>query len=320
MKAFEYAVAKNERGVHTAINRGYKVKAGGIDLLDLMKERIESPDKLVSVLAVDSLGGVRETDDHIEVGALVTLEALTVDPLVAKIAPALADSVRQAATAQIRAVATVGGNICQRPRCWYFRSKEHHCLKKGGATCFAVEGDNTYHAMYGRGPCHIVHASNVATALRALEGEVAASNGTDERVIGADRFFVTPDRSMYAENTLDDDEVVTKIRIPKSIGRNAYVDLKEKQSFDWPLASAAVAEVDGKWNVVLGAVAPVPWYSKEATAVLRDAGEVNDSVAERVADAALKDAEPMSRNAWRLKLVRAAVRRAVLMADGKEID
>ncbi len=320
MKAFEYAVAKNEKGIHTALARGYTVKAGGIDLLDMLKERIAKTDKVVSILGVESLRGIRETDDHIEIGSLATLAELADDPLVAGLAPSLADSVRHAATPQIRAVATVGGNLCQRPRCWYFRSRDHHCLKKGGSSCFAVEGDNTYHALFGPGPCHIVHPSNLATALRALEGEVVVAGETEKRTVSAADFFAMPDRRMYAENTLEDGEIVLAVRVPKAVGGNAYVDLKEKQSFDWPLASAAVAQVGGRWNVVMGAVAPVPWFAKEASEALREAGGIDAGVAARVADAAIAGAEPMSRNAWRLKLARAAVRRAVLLAAGKEID
>lgn len=320
MKAFAYANAKTEAGVHEAVGKGYRIKAAGIDLLDLQKERVESTDKIVSILGVSALKGIRETEKGIEIGALTTLAELVESAVVDAKCRALADSVRNAASPQLRSVATVGGNICQRPRCWYFRSKDHECLKKGGGTCFAVEGDNTYHALYGRGPCHIVHASNVATALVALGGEVDAATAKIGRTIPASEFFVTPDRNMYGENALAEGELVRAIRIPKNVEKAAYVDFKEKQSFDWPLASCCAAKVGGKWNVVLGAAAPVPWQAKKAAEILDGASAITHAVAEAAADAALEGAAPMSRNAWRLKLVRAAVRRAVLIADGKEID
>lgn len=320
MKAFEFAVAKTEAGIHDAVGRGYRIKAGGIDLLDLLKERIEPSDKVVSILGVEPLRGIRETDKGLEIGALTTLAELIESPVANKAAKALVDSVRNAASPQLRAVATLGGNICQRPRCWYFRSGDHECLKKGGSTCFAVDGDNTYHALFGKGPCHIVHASNAATALVALGAEIEAASKTETRTIAAARFFVPPERNIYGENSLDEGELVRAIRVPGNVEKSAYVDFKEKQSFDWPLASCCVAKVGGKWNVVLGAVAPVPWVAAKAAELLNASTAITHAVAEAVADAAIADASPMSGNAWRVKLARAAVRRAVLVADGKDID
>lgn len=320
MKAFDYAVAKNEAGVFEALGKGYRIKAGGIDVVDLLKERIVASDKLVSIHRLDGLRGIREKDGAIEIGASTTLEEIADSAVLAKSAPVLGASIRNAATPQIRAVATAAGNLCQRPRCWYFRSQEHECLKKGGARCFAADGENSLHALFGNGPCHIVHPSNLAGALIAADGEIVIRGEAGEKIVKAAEFFAMPDKSIYAENILGEKELIVALRIPSAVAKSAYVDIKEKQSFDWPLASASVALRATGWRVVLGAVAPIPWIATKAEEVLVGAEEITPALAEKAADAALEGAKPMSQNSWRLKLVRAAVRRALLLADGKEID
>lgn len=319
MKAFDYARAENAQGAAEALKRGYKIKAGGVDVLDMLKERIQpAPDKLVSILALKELGGIAEKDKGLRIGPLTTLREIEQSALLAKAYPALVDSIKQAATPQIRELATAGGNVLQRPRCWYFRSQEHHCLKKGGSTCFAAEGENRYHAIFGQGPCHIVHPSNLAIPLVAANAQFVAKGAKGERTIAAADFFVMPAKSMYTEHTLADDELLTDILLPVLPTKSAYVDFKEKQSFDWPLASAVVALQEGKWSVVLGHVAPVPWRAKAAEELLGGTADITPELAMKAAEAAVADAEPMSDNAWRIMLAKAAVRRALLHACGKE--
>ncbi|GAB4312071.1 MAG: xanthine dehydrogenase family protein subunit M [Candidatus Sumerlaeia bacterium] len=321
MKPFELAIADSLTGALTALTDGFKAKAGGIDLVDRLKERTEEAEKIVCVKAVKELsGGVREVESGVTIGALTTLRDLAASPLLRAKFPALADAAAHAATPQIRAVATVGGNLCQRPRCWYFRSLDFPCLKKRGATCYALEGENHYHALFGGGPCHIVHPSNIAPPLIGAGAEFVLHGPGGRRVVPAGEFFVLPSQSMYAENVLKSDELVSEIRIPRWPSRSAYVEFREKQSFDWPLAACAAVHDGEKWNVVLGAAAPIPWRAAKAEALLRGAAHISPALAEQAADAALDGAQPMSQNAWRLKLVRAAVRRALLLADGKEID
>lgn len=321
MKAFDYATATTVEAAIAAAGKGYKYKAGGIDVVDMMKERIERADKLVSINGVGGLRGIRATGSGgVEIGALSTLAEIGDSPLLRERFAAMAQTCASAATPQVRAVATAAGNLCQRPRCWYYRLKEYYCLKKGGGTCYAVEGENHYHALFGGGPCHIVHPSNIAPVLVAMKGSVAVRNAGVERRIGADDFFALPSRSMYAENVLEDGDLVTALEIPAAPRKSAWVDLKERQSFDWPLAAAAVALNDDGWRVVLGAAAPIPWRAEAAEELLGNAATITPELAERAADAALQGAEPMSQNAWRLKLVRASVRRALLLADGKDID
>ena len=319
MKPFDYALAENEAGALAALERGYRPKAGGIDLLDLLKEREEAPDAMVSIAALRGVEPVRREPS----GALVLDPLMTLAELEAAMAapcPALAQSIAQAATPQIRAVATIGGNLLQRPRCWYFRSADFPCLKKGGSTCYAVEGENRFHALIGGGPCHIVHASSLAHALVALDGQLTLTSRKGTRTVSAEQFFTLPDANIAVENQLATDELLTAITIPRALTESATVEFKEKQTFDWPLAAATAARHPSGWRVVLGFVAPTPWRDGAAETVLGTTADVSPALAARAADAALADATPMSNNAWRLPLARAAVRRAILQANGKEID
>ncbi len=318
MKAFDYAIAENQQGIHAAVDKGYKVKASGIDLLDMLKERIEPSEKLVSIHKVKPLKEIRMTDGGVSIGALATLREISENEAIKKGYPALALAAGEAATPQIRARATAAGNILQRPRCWYFRAKEYHCLKKGGAECFAVNGENTYHAIFGEGPCHITHPSNIAPALVAAGAKIKASNGSEEKEYDAEDFFVMPTRNLYGENILEDDEVVTEIVIPAMPEKSAYVEFREKQSFDWPVAACIAVYMDGKWSVVLSHVAQTPWRAEEAEKIAGTMADLTKEVAEKAADAEIQRAEPMSQNAYRIKLARAAIRRSLLKACGKE--
>lgn len=319
MKAFDYAIAENEAGALAALAKGYQIKAAGIDILDMLKERTTKKDKYVSVLGLKGLKGITEKEGGIAIGALTTLDEIAKSDLLRQRYPALVDSIESAATPQLRAVATVAGNILQRPRCWYFRHQEYNCLKKGGGTCYAVEGDNTYHAIFGEGPCHIIHPSNIAPTFVAALAVIKTVTAKGPKTHNADEFFLLPAKSIYAENALSEEELVTEIFLPKLPEKSAYVEFKEKQSFDWPLAACTAVRLDGKWGIVLSHVAPVPWRAKGAEELLGSAADVTTDLAEKVADAAVADAAPMTHNGFRVKLARAAVRRAVLKACNKEI-
>lgn len=319
MKPFDYAIADHLEGATAALARGYRSKGSGVDLLDLLKERIEPGEKFVSLHKVESLRGISEVNGMLRIGASATLAEIAGNAAVQRLAPALAHAAGEAATPQIRARATAAGNIMQRPRCWYYRAAEYDCLKKGGATCFAVEGENGYHALFGGGPCHIVHPSNIAPALVAHEATIVAVSPTGERKIPAGEFFVLPERNLRGETVLLENEIITEIRLPARESRSGFVELRERQSFDWPVASCVARHDGNKWHIVLGHVAPIPWVSKPAADVLGSSGSPDDALASRAADAAVKDAKPMSGNAWRIAIVRASVRRAVLLAAGKEI-
>lgn len=294
------------------------LKAAGIDVVDLLKEGVATPAAVLSIAGIAELRYIREDGEGARIGCLATLADIRRSELLATRCSAFHASAAHAATPQVRERATIGGNLCQRPRCWYFRSEDFPCLKKRGATCYAVDGENKYHAIFGGGPCHIVHPSNCAPALVALGAQFVLRSKAGERTLGAGDFFVLPSQSLYAENALGPGEVVVEIVIPRFPDQSATIELREKQSFDWPIAIASVARVDGAWRVCLGAVAPTPWTASGAEAVL-GSNDITPELALEAGEAAASGATPLSGNAYKVQLVKVAVKRALLRAAGMEV-
>lgn len=317
MKAFEYLVAENLDVALARYAEGASaLKAGGVDLLARMKERLETPETVLSIGSVKDLAYVKEEGKGaIRIGCLTTLADMGRSELLAKKAAALHQTAGEAATPQVRETATLGGNLCQRPHCWYFRGAEFACLKKGGHTCFAPEGENQYHAIIGGGPCFIVHPSNCAVALVAMDAELVLATARGERTVKAADFFVLPSQSLQTENILAKGEIVKEAVIPSPPERSAIVELREKQSFDWPLVIAAAAQVKRRWRVCLGAVAPVPWLSEAASKVL-GGGRITEKQAAQAGEAAAAEASPLSGNGYKVQQVKAAVKRALIAAAG----
>ena len=298
-------------------------KAGGIDLLDLMKERLLSPATVVSLRRIPGLDTIAADGSRgLRIGALVTLAQLANEPLVRARAPALARAAQVSASPQIRRVATIGGNLLQRPRCWYFRSAAYPCLRKGGAACFALAGENAHHAVFDNLPCAIVHPSTLATALVALHASIECSDASGAtRVVPLERFFVPPQHDPRRENDLRAGEIVNAVHVPPLAAGARSVHLKqgERAAFDWPLADVAVViELDAQRvcrasSVVLGAAAPVPHRARAAEQALVGR-TIDDAVAGAAARAALEGATPLAHNAYKLPLLEVLVRRAVLQA------
>ncbi len=320
------AASDTVAGAMTAAPSGSRtaiVKAGGIDLLDLMKENLLAPDTLVNLKGIPGLDAVApDGAGGLRIGAMVTLAALAREPAVRAGFPAVADAVRRSASPQIRNVATLGGNLLQRPRCWYFRSEAFHCLRKGGEHCFALGGENQYHAIFDNFPCAIVHPSTVATTLVALGATAELVNAAGvTRQVRLEDFFVTSAKDVHRENDLKPREILTAVRLPPQpagVGM-AHVKQGQKESFVWPLADVAVVldrSVDGRCTsaaVVLGAAAPTPHRAKAAESAL--VGEVIDeAMAREAAHAALEGATPLSHNRYKLPLFETLVRRAILAA------
>ena len=307
----------------TARDQACIVKAGGIDLLDLLKEGLLAPAKIVNLQELPGLETIAEDESGgVRIGSMVTLAAAAGHPLLRQRYAALAAALGSSASPQIRNVATLGGNLLQRPRCWYFRSHAYHCLRKGGGHCFAISGENQYHAIFNNMPCAIVHPSTAATMLVALDATVELRDGADgTRRLSLEEFFVTPERDVQRENDLRPHEILTAIRLPKPSAslRTAYMRQGEKDSFDWPLADVAVTLDIGKdgackrASIILGAAAPVPYRAKAAEAALI-AKRVEEKAAAEAASAALSGATPLSKNAYKLPLFEALVRRAILKA------
>lgn len=325
MKAFAYVNPANEQEAIAAMATATRGKvlplAGGMDLLGLMKDYVATPATLVNVKVLPSTIDV-QAQGLTTIGASARLADVAGHGELAKQYPALTEAAASVGTPQIRNAGTVGGNIMQRPRCWYFRNEEFDCLKKGGARCFAVDGENQYHAIFGDGPCHIVHPSSLAVPVLAYGGRFRIVGPDGEREVEADRFFQMPDRNMFGETVVEPNELVTHVILPvQPRTRSALYEVKFKQSHDWPIAMAAVAlRMSGQTvesaRVVLGAVAPVPWRSRAAEAALQGK-PVNEETAWQAAEAALADAKPMSRNAYKVQVAKTALRRALLKAVGQ---
>jgi xanthine dehydrogenase YagS FAD-binding subunit len=321
MKSFEWTQAASLDEALAQLAPGVVVKAGGVDLLDRWKEGLESPKRVVNLRGIAGLDAIN-ADGDLVLGPLATLAAIETHAGVRKRWPALAAACAHAATPQIRNMATIGGNMAQRPRCWYFRSADFHCRKKGGDVCYAQEGENQYHAIMANHTCAIVHPSSIATALTAYGAVIKLKGKSGERQLPLEQFFVLPDKDPRRENVLAADELIISLSVPApSAGTRAvYHKQTEKESFDWPLADVAVVlDLDGKTckraSIVLGAVAPVPWRARSSEAIL--GGRVIDErAAEAAANAAVQGATPLGKNAYKLPIVRTILRRAILVAAG----
>jgi len=298
------------------------VKAGGIDLLDLLKENLLAPTRLVNLRDIPELTTLAEEAGNLRIGSMVTLAHLAADPIVQKRYPALAGALQDSASPQIRNVATLGGNLLQRPRCWYFRAAEYHCLRKGGGHCFAISGESQYHAIFDNQSCAIVHPSTAATALVALGAtlELADSEGETRNILLED-FFVSPRQDLLRENDLKPNEILTAVLLPAPpVGlRMAHLRQGEKDSFDWPLADVAVTlnlngdGTCGSAAIVLGSAAPVPHRAKAAERILTGR-PVDEAAIREAARAALTGATPFPKNAYKLPLFETLVRRAISKA------
>jgi len=319
MKAFAFIEPDDLGSALTAgAQEGAIFKAGGVDVLDRLKEHLDEPRALVNIRRLSGLDFLREDGSGgLNIGPLVTLAALSGDARVRRIAPALADAAGAAATPQIRNVATLGGNLAQRPRCWYFRKEQFHCRKKGGSECFAIEGQNELHAVFDNDLCAIVHPSATATALTALGARLVLKGPQGQRLVGIDEFFVSPKSDVARETVLKPGELIVEVRVPGG-RRSGYVKLMEKQSFDWPLAEAAVSfrQEGGEMRdvrLVLGAAAPVPWRAAAAEKML-EGQRLEEKLAAEAARAALEGAKPLQHNGYKLALLEAAARRALMGA------
>jgi len=325
---FEYVSPEKVEDVPGLLDRrrGRKtaLMAGGIDLLGEMKDNLAAPERVVNLKSIPELKYIKHETDGVRIGATTTLTEIVEDKGIGEIYTALAEAAESVASVQIRNVGTIGGNLCQRPRCWYYRAEEYVCMKKGGWQCFAYEGNNKYNAIIAGGPSYIVHPSDCAPALIALGASVKVHGPRGEKEIPLVEFFVHPEERLNHETVLRPNEVVTEVIVPKPAKgtRSTYLKFKEKGSMDWALSAvAAVAEVDGgrikSSSVVLGGVAPMPWTVDAAPGILN--GKKPDSeTLEALADAAVADAEPLEHNGYKVPLTRTLVKRAVQgVVDGR---
>jgi xanthine dehydrogenase YagS FAD-binding subunit len=325
MNKFQYAIPKKIDEVFTYLKEpGSQIKAGGIDLLDLMKEGTIQPNRLVNLRDVNDLHFIKNDGARgIVIGPNVTLEEIASQEKFHDQYQALSQAALGAATPQIRNMATLGGNLCQRPRCWYFRSADFNCSRKGGDQCYAYDGENQYHAIFGNDEgCVIVQPSGMAVALTAHDARLKIVSEKSSREIPIAEFYLMPGKNATKETVLNPDELITEIIVPPLAPGwvSYYFKQQEKQSFDNAIAEVAVVMHmnEGKCadaRIVLGAAAPIPWRIKKAEAVLKG-NLVTKELAQKGADAAMKDATPLSRNEYKIQVFKTVIARTICWAAG----
>ena len=290
---------------------------GGSDLLGLAKERLVAPDVLVNLKTIKGLDRVTASAGGTDIGGLISLDALSTDPTVRRDYAVLAEAAGSVATPQIRNVGTLAGNICQRPWCWYYRNG-FKCFKNGGETCYAFLGENQFHAIFGGGPSNIVHPSDTAPALVALDATFRIVGPSGERMVPAADFFVLPATNPARENILGTDDVLAAVQIPaaRPRTRSTYHKILDREAWTHAVVSAAIVlEMDQtvcrRARIVLGGVAPIPWRLPEGERLL--AGQrITPELAAKAAEAALAGARPLENNAYKIPLTKGVVRRTLL--------
>lgn len=325
MRAFEYASPTTKEQTVALLGNKWgeiEVLAGGTDLLSLMKDDVSQPKRLVNIKGIKELQGIQYVPAKgLRMGALVTLQELVENAAVKKEYPALAQAAAGVASMQLRNVGTVGGDLCQRPRCWYFRNGFGLLAQDSSGKSLVADGENKYHAILGNsGPAYFVHPSSLAPALIALGAKVSIFGPKGAREVLLEQFFAVPKKDGERECTLMPNEIVIEVNVPPAAGvRSATYEVHEREALDWPLAVASVAlKMTGTKitaaRVVLGQVAPVPWPAVDADKLL--AGKtVSEQLAKDAGAAAVAGAKALSQNGYKIQLTRVAVKRAILKAS-----
>ena len=318
---FDYVRAKSlKETLQHLSSKGSRVHAGGTDLLGCLRDGIFDAKKIVSLNQLNDLKGIRETKEGgLRIGSLTTLTEVADHKIVKERYPALAKGASEAASPQLRNQGTIGGNLCQKPRCWYYRG-EFHCLRKGGNQCYAYSGENHYHCLFGSGGvCYIVHPSDTAPALVAYEASVRITGPGGSRSVPVAKFHVLPADDVQKETILKPNEIVTEILLPPPPQglRSSYRKVRARRSWDFALAGVALSFKlkDGlveKAKVVLSGAAPIPWRCQEVEDFVvnkrLDAGTVA-----RAAEIAMKNAEPLEHNGYKVPLFRGVIEEELSM-------
>jgi len=318
MKTFTNANPKDIREAITLLSRGNaSIVGGGSDLLGMVKERLMSPDVLVNLKSIRGLDKVETQSGKMKIGGLITLDALSHDAQIRKNYAVLAEAAESVGTPQIRNAGTLAGNVCQRPWCWYYRNG-FPCLKNGGDKCFSASGENQLHAIFGGGPSYIVHPSDTAPALVALDTEFHVSGPSGDRVIPAGQFFQLPRVDAARENVLAPDDVLVAITLPAARPgvRSTYHKVLDREAWTHAVVSVAmVLEMDKQIcrsaRIVLGGVAPIPWRLPRVEAML--AGQrITPELAAKAGEAAIVGARPLAKNKYKVPLTQNVVKRTLL--------
>jgi xanthine dehydrogenase YagS FAD-binding subunit len=300
---------------------GARAHAGGTDLLGCLREHIFDVTTVVSIAGLKELTGIEKTPaGGLRIGSLTTIADVARHPVIKSKYRALSMAAAEVASPQLRHQGTIGGNLCQKPRCWYYRG-EFHCLRKGGDQCFAVDGENAYHCILGGENCFIVHPSDTAPALVALQASVTIAGPNDRRTVAVENFHIPPSEDYMRETVLEPAEIVTEIVLPPPADglRSSYRKVRARRTWDFALAGVALAigftgDQAADCRVVLSGAAPVPWRSAEAEKIVKE-GQLDRDRAAKAAAAALKAAEPMAQNEYKIPLFHGLIEQQ-LMAIG----
>jgi len=293
------------------------IAGGGSDLLGMIKERIENPDVLVNLKSIQGLDHIAVEKSGLKLGGLTTLDSISRNQTIRRDYTVLAEAADTVATPQIRNVGTIAGNVAQRPWCWYYRNG-FPCFKAGGKQCFSINGENQFHAIFGGGPSFIVHPSDTAPALVALDAKFHITGPKGTRTVSATDFFILPRQNAARENVLAADEILTSIEIPtpRRGTRSTYHKVMDREAWTHALVSAAIVlemdkDVCRRATIVLGGVAPIPWRVPEAEKLLTGR-RITPDLAAQAAEQAIAGATPLAKNAYKLPLTKNVVRRTVL--------
>ena len=320
MKPFQYATAHSTASARELVGKNGAYLAGGNDLLGLLKDYLVSHDTLVNIKSLPGLNKIERGEKSWNIGALVTIAQLENDPEVKKVFPGIHDAASEIASLQIRNVATVGGNISQHSRCWYYRQPDVQCLKKHGGLCYARNSDNRYHSLFSGNDCISPVVSSLAPTFAALDATaVVLREGKELRWSMAELYheaWINP----YAHNSLKQGDLIVRVEIPTHRHRSVYMQVSDKHSFDWALVScAAAADIsDGKLKsprVALGSISPRPHEVAAANDYL-DGKVLNDSVASHAADLIMWNAKPHEFNGYKVPMAHALIRRALFKLKG----
>ncbi|HYY31148.1 MAG TPA: FAD binding domain-containing protein [Chthoniobacterales bacterium] len=313
MDKFEYARARSVDGAIKLLTPDSRFLAGGIDLFGEMKEYIVSPTRVIDLKLIPDLDRIDTSSATWKLGANVTMAEIAKNREITATLPGLAEAASEVGSPQIRNVATVGGNLAQHSRCWYYRHRDLRCLKRGGATCYAREGENKYHSLFSGNPCISPAVSNLAVILAALDAKVKVRRGDKEFVQTVEELYADAWNNPLAHNSLLHGDLIVAVEIPTEKNRSTYIQVSEKGDFDWGLVSCAAAgrKTGDKWDgisVFLGAVAPIP-YRVESTVL--EGGDVSSEAVESAAESIASKAKPLEHNGYKVPIAQALIRRAL---------
>ena len=313
MQNFEYAIARSVDGAVELSTSESRFLAGGIDLLGEMKEYITSPKRVIDLKPIPELGRIDTSTAIWKIGANVTIAEIARSERILATLPGLAEAASEVGSPQIRNVATLGCNLAQHSRCWYYRHRDLRCLKRGGSTCYAREGENKYHSLFSGNPCISPVVSNLAVILAALDARVNVRRDDKEATLTIGELYSDAWNNPLAHNSLRPGDLIVDVEIPTQKNRSAYLQVSEKGDFDWALVSCAAAarNTGDQWadvSVFLGAVAPIP-YRVESP--LLESGNLSPKAIESIAESIASKATPLAHNGYKVPIAQALVRRAL---------